>query len=162
MGVASVGARAELSGDISRMIISSRLAIGVCAQVGLGWFSKEVCNPSQITWLPVTVLNGPRFDFSRFCAKAAIHCGSWMLLLRLAAKGENSASGATQRPCPLVQIFSTQNSKRNKTFTRKKNNAACVCPSFAEYLQQHTITMACSEQYVAVYNLQLRQLSTLQ
>lgn len=135
MGVASGGARAELSGDISRMIISSRLAIGVCAQVGLRWFSKEVCNPSQITWLPVTVLNGPRFDFSRFCAKAAIHCRSWMLLLRLAAKGENSASGATQRLCPLLQIFSTQNSKRNKTFTRKKNNAACVCPSFAEYLQ---------------------------
>lgn len=111
MGVASGGARAELSGDISRMIISSRLAIGVCAQVGLRWFSKEVCNPSQITWLPVTVLNGPRFDFSRFCAKAAIHCGSWMLLLRLAAKGENSASGATVPFCKFSQPRTAKETK---------------------------------------------------
>ena len=67
LGVASVGARAELSGDISRFIISTRLAIGVCARVGVGPFSKEICNPSALPWLPVPVLHGPRYDFSRFC-----------------------------------------------------------------------------------------------
>ena len=67
IGVASAGARAELSGDISRFIISTRLAIGVCARLGIGPFSKELCNPSALPWLPVTVINGPRFDFSRFC-----------------------------------------------------------------------------------------------
>ncbi len=67
IGVSNVGARAELSGDISRFIISSRLAIGVCAQVGVGLFSAEICNPSMLNWLPVVVLNGPRFDFSRLC-----------------------------------------------------------------------------------------------
>ncbi len=67
IGVANVGARAELSGDISRFIISTRLAVGVCARVGVGPFSKEICNPSALPWLPVTVLHGPRYDFSRFC-----------------------------------------------------------------------------------------------
>lgn len=67
IGVANVGARAELSGDISRFIISTRLAVGVCARIGVGFFSKEICNPSTIRWLPVTILNGPRIDFSRFC-----------------------------------------------------------------------------------------------
>jgi len=67
MGVASVGAHAELSGDISRFIISTRLGLGVCARIGVGVFSKEICNPSALRWLPVTILNGPRFDFSRFC-----------------------------------------------------------------------------------------------
>lgn len=67
LGVASAGARAELSGDISRFIISTRVAIGVCARLGIGPFSKQICNPSALPWLPVTVLNGPRFDFSRFC-----------------------------------------------------------------------------------------------
>jgi hypothetical protein len=67
VGVANVGARAELSGDISRFIISTRLAIGVCARMGVGFFSKEICNPSALRWLPITILNGPRFDFSRFC-----------------------------------------------------------------------------------------------
>ena len=67
IGIASAGARAELSGDISRFIISTRLAIGVCARVGVGPFSKEICNPSALPWLPVTVLHGPRYDFSRFC-----------------------------------------------------------------------------------------------
>jgi hypothetical protein len=67
VGVANVGARAELSGDISRFIISTRLAIGVCARIGVGFFSKEICNPSALRWLPITVLNGPRVDFSRFC-----------------------------------------------------------------------------------------------
>ena len=67
LGVASVGARAELSGDISRFIISTRLAIGACARLGVGAFSKEICNPSALPWLPVPVLHGPRYDFSRFC-----------------------------------------------------------------------------------------------
>jgi hypothetical protein len=39
----------------------------VCGRIGVGPFSKEMCNPSQLRWLPVTVLNGPRVDFSRFC-----------------------------------------------------------------------------------------------
>lgn len=67
LGVASVGARAELSGDISRFIISTRLAIGACARLGVGAFSKEICNPSALPWLPVPVLHGPRYDFSRLC-----------------------------------------------------------------------------------------------
>lgn len=67
IGVASVGARAELSGDINRFIISTRLGIGVCGRLGIGVFSRELCNPSALRWLPVTILNGPRVDFSRFC-----------------------------------------------------------------------------------------------
>lgn len=67
LGVANVGARAELSGDVSRFIISTRLGIGVCGRLGVGPFSKEMCNPSQLRWLPVIIINGPRFDFSRFC-----------------------------------------------------------------------------------------------
>jgi len=67
IGVASVGARAELSGDISRFVISTRLGLGVCGRLGIGVFSREVCNPSALRWLPVTILNGPQFDFSRFC-----------------------------------------------------------------------------------------------
>ena len=67
VGVASAGARAELSGDISRFIISTRLAIGACARLGVGPFSREICNPSVLRWLPITVIHGPRFDFSRFC-----------------------------------------------------------------------------------------------
>jgi len=67
IGVANVGARAELSGDISRFIISTRFAVGVCARIGIGVFSKNICNPSTLRWLPVTILNGPRFDFSRLC-----------------------------------------------------------------------------------------------
>ena len=67
LGVASAGARAELSGDISRFIISTRVAIGVCARLGIGPFSRQMCNPSALPWLPIPILNGPRFDFSRFC-----------------------------------------------------------------------------------------------
>ena len=67
LGVANAGARAELSGDVSRFIISTRLAIGVCGRVGIGFFSREICNPSALRWLPVTILNGPRIDFSRLC-----------------------------------------------------------------------------------------------
>jgi hypothetical protein len=66
IGGASAGARAELSGDIARQVISTRLAIGACARLGVGPFSRELCNPSVLR-LPVTVINGPRFDFSRFC-----------------------------------------------------------------------------------------------
>ena len=67
LGVAHAGARAELSGEIAQLIISTRLAIGVCARIGIGFFSKELCNPSALNWLPVTILRGPRFDFSRLC-----------------------------------------------------------------------------------------------
>lgn len=66
IGGASAGARAELSGHIARQVISTRLAIGACARLGIGPFSRELCNPSVLR-LPVTVINGPRFDFSRFC-----------------------------------------------------------------------------------------------
>jgi hypothetical protein len=67
VGVASAGARAELSGDIARQVISTRLAIGACARLGVGPLSREICNPSVLPWLPITVIHGPRFDFSRFC-----------------------------------------------------------------------------------------------
>jgi hypothetical protein len=67
IGVANVGARAEVSADISRFIISTNLAIGVCGRIGIGFFSRELCNPSALRWLPVNILTGPRFDFSRFC-----------------------------------------------------------------------------------------------
>jgi hypothetical protein len=67
IGVADVGARAEISGNVSQFIISTNLAIGVCARVGVGFFSKQICNPSAMRWLPVNILTGPRFDFSRFC-----------------------------------------------------------------------------------------------
>lgn len=67
IGGASAGARAELSGHIARQVISTRLAIGACARLGVGPFSRELCNPSVLRWLPITVINGPRFDFSRFC-----------------------------------------------------------------------------------------------
>ena len=67
LGIARASAQAELSGNIDRLIISTQLAIGVCARVGVGPFSKELCNPSALSWLPVTILRGPRFDFSRLC-----------------------------------------------------------------------------------------------
>ena len=67
IGIANAGARAELSGEIQQLIISTRLSIGVCAGMGIGFFSKEICNPSTLNWLPVTILRGPRFDFSRLC-----------------------------------------------------------------------------------------------
>ena len=67
LGTSNVGVRAEVSGDIARFIISSRVAIGVCAEIGIGSFSAEVCNPRGVNWLPVVILNGPRFDFSRLC-----------------------------------------------------------------------------------------------
>ena len=67
IGVANVGAKAQLSGEINRFIISTNLAIGVCARIGVGFFSRQICNPSALRWLPINILNGPRFDFSRFC-----------------------------------------------------------------------------------------------
>ena len=67
IGISHVGARAEITGEINSFIISTRLAIGVCASIGIGPFSKEICNPSILRWLPVTIINGPRHDFSRFC-----------------------------------------------------------------------------------------------
>lgn len=67
IGVANVGARAELSAEINRLIISSNFAIGVCGRIGVGFFSRELCNPSALQWLPITIIRGPRIDFSRFC-----------------------------------------------------------------------------------------------
>lgn len=67
IGVANAGAQVELNGDVSRFILSTRLAIGACAVIGVGPLSREICNPSMLRWLPVTVIHGPRFDFSRFC-----------------------------------------------------------------------------------------------
>jgi hypothetical protein len=63
----NVGARAELSAEINRFIIFSNFAIGVCGRIGVGFFSRELCNPSALRWLPVTILRRPRIDFSRFC-----------------------------------------------------------------------------------------------
>lgn len=67
IGVANVGAIAQISGEINRFIISTNLAIGVCARIGVGFFSRQICNPSALRWLPINILNGPQFDFSRFC-----------------------------------------------------------------------------------------------
>jgi len=67
IGVADVGAQAILSADISRLVLSSKIAIGVCAKVGVGYFSYQICDPSALPWLPVTVVNGPKFDFSKYC-----------------------------------------------------------------------------------------------
>lgn len=67
LGITDVGAVADISGDISRFVISTNFAIGVCGRIGVGFFSRELCNPSALRWLPVNILTGPRFDFSRFC-----------------------------------------------------------------------------------------------
>jgi hypothetical protein len=67
LGGANVGAQAELSAEINRFIISTNFAIGVCGRLGIGFFSKELCNPSALRWLPITILRGPQIDFSRFC-----------------------------------------------------------------------------------------------
>jgi hypothetical protein len=67
IGRSNAGARVELTGEISRFVLSTRVAIGVCATLGVGPFSLQMCNPTVLPWLPVTILNGPRFDFSRFC-----------------------------------------------------------------------------------------------
>ena len=67
IGRSNAGARVELSGEVNRFVLSTRVAIGVCATLGLGPFALQMCNPSALPWLPVTILNGPRFDFSRFC-----------------------------------------------------------------------------------------------
>ena len=67
IGRSNAGARVELTGEVSRFILSTRVAIGVCAKLGVGPLSVEMCNPTVLPWLPVTILNGPRFDFSRFC-----------------------------------------------------------------------------------------------
>ncbi len=67
IGRTNAGARVEISGEVNRFVLSTRADIGVCASVGIGPLSWELCNPSVFPWLPVTILNGPRFDFSRFC-----------------------------------------------------------------------------------------------
>ena len=67
IGRSNAGARVELSGEVNRFVLSTRLAIGVCAQLRAGPFSAGYCNPSFLRWLPITIINGPRYDFSRFC-----------------------------------------------------------------------------------------------
>ena len=67
LGRSNAGARVELSGEVNRFVLSTRVAIGVCVTLGVGPFTLQMCNPSALPWLPVTILNGPRFDFSRFC-----------------------------------------------------------------------------------------------
>jgi hypothetical protein len=67
IGRSNAGARVELTGEVSRFILSTQVAIGVCATLGAGPFTLQMCNPTMLPWLPVTILNGPRFDFSRFC-----------------------------------------------------------------------------------------------
>jgi hypothetical protein len=41
IGVANVGARAELSAEINRLIISTNFAIGVCGRIGVGFFQEN-------------------------------------------------------------------------------------------------------------------------
>lgn len=67
LGSSNAGARVELTGEVNRFILSTQVAIGVCATLGVGPFTLQMCNPTMLPWLPVTILNGPRFDFSRFC-----------------------------------------------------------------------------------------------
>ena len=67
IGRSNAGARVELSGEVNRFVLSTRVAIGVCAKIAVGPFTLQMCNPTSLPWLPVTILNGPRYDFSRFC-----------------------------------------------------------------------------------------------
>ena len=67
LGLANAGVNAQLSGNVERLVITTRFDIGVCGQIRIGFFSEEICNPSILTWLPITILRGPRFDFSRLC-----------------------------------------------------------------------------------------------
>jgi hypothetical protein len=67
IGRSNAGAIVELSGEVNRFVLSTRVAIGVCAKIAVGPFTLQMCNPTALPWLPVTILNGPRYDFSRFC-----------------------------------------------------------------------------------------------
>lgn len=67
IGRSNAGARVELSGEVNRFVLSTKVAIGVCAKIAVGPFTLQMCNPTSLPWLPVTILNGPRYDFSRFC-----------------------------------------------------------------------------------------------
>lgn len=67
IGRSNAGARVELSGEVNRFVLSTKVAIGVCAKIAVGPFTLQMCNPTALPWLPVTILNGPRYDFSRFC-----------------------------------------------------------------------------------------------
>ena len=67
IGRTNAGARVELSGDVKQFILSTKVSIGVCATLGIGPFTLQLCNPTALPWLPVTILNGPKYDFSRFC-----------------------------------------------------------------------------------------------
>jgi hypothetical protein len=52
---------------VKQFILSTKVSIGVCATLGIGPFTLQLCNPTALPWLPVTILNGPKYDFSRFC-----------------------------------------------------------------------------------------------
>lgn len=67
IGRSNAGATVELSGEVNRIVLSTKVAIGVCAKIAVGPFTLQMCNPTSLPWLPVTILNGPRYDFSRFC-----------------------------------------------------------------------------------------------
>jgi hypothetical protein len=67
IGRSNAGAIVELSGEVNRFVLSTKVAIGVCAKIAVGPFTLQMCNPTSLPWLPVTILNGPRYDFSRFC-----------------------------------------------------------------------------------------------
>ena len=67
IGRSNAGARVELSGKVNRFVLSTKVAIGVCAKIAVGPFTLQMCNPTSLPWLPVTIINGPRYDFSRFC-----------------------------------------------------------------------------------------------
>ena len=67
IGRSNAGATVELSGEVNRFVLSTKVAIGVCAKIAVGPFTLQMCNPTSLPWLPVTILNGPRYDFSRFC-----------------------------------------------------------------------------------------------
>jgi hypothetical protein len=67
IGRSNAGARVELSGEVNRFVLSTKVAIGVCAKIAVGPFTLQMCNPTALPWLPVTIINGPRYDFSRFC-----------------------------------------------------------------------------------------------
>lgn len=67
IGRSNAGAIVELSGEVNRFVLSTKVAIGVCAKIAVGPFTLQMCNPTALPWLPVTILNGPRYDFSRFC-----------------------------------------------------------------------------------------------
>lgn len=62
--IATLTARAEISGEISGGVAAARLNIGACGCAGIWRFKKCWCNPTG--WLPVRIIEG-RADFRRLC-----------------------------------------------------------------------------------------------